>query len=724
MPFPKSFLPALLLLPATLALGQVGFTTHNLTAYTGSPELRAADLNHDGFADLVTGSGTVYLGDGQGGFDQGAQLPAQGGIYEVQIADLNGDGAPDIIACSEASSRNGDFYYLATYLNNGQGVFAAAATTLTVTGCSSIVVGDATGDGKPDVVIGYSNYGSNNNPAAINTVQIYPGLGNGMLGTPVTQSNIDLNAPAQGAQYANCYLTSLLGGTFEDSSLSILVNSTCVALQANTTSASYGTTFVGLSYGESKFTFSQQGAHPWAYLGGSTADLNNDGQLDALFFDNEFAQSASSQLYGFLNQGGGKFTVSDLAGAQSTITGASAYYTGAAAADFNGDGILDVATINQGVSGSNYQGSGISILTGIGKGQFTPSQSWSPSSVTSPATAPFSGYIVSADFNGDGKPDLAAVSAPGVISIYLNTMETSTICPAPSTANTNLICSPSAGASATSPVTVTAASNVSGFTLNRLYLDNVSVYQVDSQSVSTPIQASIGTHNLVLVSYNNKGQAFTASRTFTISAGGDSGCLPSTTGVNICSPATGAVLSTAPGMPITLNAGALTTSGFLTAIRFYEDDAAIATIYNSANTTSFQGTTTGLVTEGTHTLKVVAYTSTGAALTKSEPFTVQLSGRCLPSGAGAVICSPVQNQIVPTTLNVSLGAQVTTGNLTGVRLYVDNQPEFFTGNGGGPQTSYTYTAELGLVPGTHNIVLVAYTSTGTVYTASTTVVAQ
>jgi len=47
-------------------------------------------------------------------------------------------------------------------------------------------------------------------------------------------------------------------------------------------------------------------------------------------------------------------------------------------------------------------------------------------------------------------------------------------------------------------------------------VDNVAVYQVQSQNVSTSQSLSLGTHNIVLVSYNSQGQAFTGSRSITV----------------------------------------------------------------------------------------------------------------------------------------------------------------------------------------------------------------
>lgn len=80
----------------------------------------------------------------------------------------------------------------------------------------------------------------------------------------------------------------------------------------------------------------------------------------------------------------------------------------AAVGDFNGDGILDLAV-------TNYGSGTVSILLGNGDGTFTPAPN-------SPVTVTFDPEsIVVADFNGDGKADLAMENSyyNGVITILL-----------------------------------------------------------------------------------------------------------------------------------------------------------------------------------------------------------------------------------------------------------------------------------------------------------------
>ena len=121
----------------------------------------------------------------------------------------------------------------------------------------------------------------------------------------------------------------------------------------------------------------------------AVADFNGDGKPDMAV-----ANYGADTVTILLGNGNGTFTT---ASTPSAGAGANWVVTG----DFNGDGKLDLAVANLLSSGSG----GVSILLGDGTGHFTLGSS------PNTGDGPFS--LVTGDFNGDGKLDLAVSNSVG-----------------------------------------------------------------------------------------------------------------------------------------------------------------------------------------------------------------------------------------------------------------------------------------------------------------------
>lgn len=119
-------------------------------------------------------------------------------------------------------------------------------------------------------------------------------------------------------------------------------------------------------------------------------DFNKDGKPDVA------VTTLDSSVYLFLGNGDGTFQP-----AQTIVPapGTSHYYTTLAAADFNGDGNLDLALQGAG---------GIVLYLGNGDGTFQPGVT------VSPASANY-GLLAAADLNHDGKPDLVTVGSQTLV---------------------------------------------------------------------------------------------------------------------------------------------------------------------------------------------------------------------------------------------------------------------------------------------------------------------
>jgi len=131
-------------------------------------KLRAADLNKDGKADIVTtnfegGNVTVLLADGKGGFNEapGSPFDSNRQPFAVAIGDVNGDGNPDLAIghySGHITDTSGD--RMTILLGAGNGTFRQAWSQLVPGKAPTRVeIGDVNGDKIADTV--FANYGNN-----------------------------------------------------------------------------------------------------------------------------------------------------------------------------------------------------------------------------------------------------------------------------------------------------------------------------------------------------------------------------------------------------------------------------------------------------------------------------------------------------------------------------------------------------------------------------------
>lgn len=179
--------------------------------------------------------------------------------------------------------------------------------------------------------------------------------------------------------------------------------------------------------------------------------------------------------------------------------------------------------------------------------------------------------------------------------------------------------------------------------------------------------------------------------------------LPPSGGVHICLP----LPNTEVTSPVEISAAASAHAGrHITAMRIYIDNRAVYTSNNDPIDTHLN------IAVGQHLLAVVAYDNQGSSYKATEFFTVTSgNGFCLPTGAGAKICSPSSNSTVLSPVMVSAGARPTSGRITAIRLYIDNTA-VFTSDNTTQQNYYSINTSLTLSPGTHHLVELAYQSTG------------
>lgn len=133
--------------------GRGNFTdvTERLPGRATSNTVVAADLNGDGFPDLVVanaGPDFVWMNDGTGHFadESAARLPGVDDVsQDIAVGDVNGDGFPDLAFGNEEQNR--------LYLNDGKGVFSDAPLPRRSTPeeTRDVDLADVDGDGDLDL---------------------------------------------------------------------------------------------------------------------------------------------------------------------------------------------------------------------------------------------------------------------------------------------------------------------------------------------------------------------------------------------------------------------------------------------------------------------------------------------------------------------------------------------------------------------------------------------
>lgn len=141
----------------------------------GPVSVTAADVNGDGFQDLITANGasgtlSVLINDGDGTFAAPVVYDAGTQPTSVTVADMNGDSFPDLVVTDTA----GDSVLI--LLNDGSGGFAAPLVQPVGAGPVAVSVTDVDGDGHADVLVANRDD---------NTAGVLLGLGDGSFVAPV-----------------------------------------------------------------------------------------------------------------------------------------------------------------------------------------------------------------------------------------------------------------------------------------------------------------------------------------------------------------------------------------------------------------------------------------------------------------------------------------------------------------------------------------------------------
>ncbi len=389
---------------------------------TVNPEgIAVSDLNHDGHLDLAVANGfgntvSVLLGNGDGTFRPKVDYQVGSEPYGITTADLNGDGYADIVTADYRGTvsvllNKGDGTFLpstiyglgysvgqpfrvtaapleagskpslavaatsGTYIlvNNGDGTFQAAQGYEPPS--SSVVLADIDGDGNTDLAVagGYVDDGGSGG------VSIITGKGHGSF-------------VAARAYVATYFLTSVALGDFNGDGILDLAAIGGDASPLATLSGEGGGVFSPPVF--RRVIPNAPGFSGLDHFAVAAGDFNRDGKVD-LALVNGVVSAQNLQI--LLSDGHGHFIIG------KSYPVANGYSSDVTVADFNNDGIPDLA-----VSGNDE----VQILLGDGDGTFHSVSFY-------PGDGIFLRLAVG-DFNGDGKPDFAVANPDSFsVSIYL-----------------------------------------------------------------------------------------------------------------------------------------------------------------------------------------------------------------------------------------------------------------------------------------------------------------
>ena len=424
------------------------------------------------------------------------------------LADFNRDGYPDMAVSNEPSSQGGQPLTIDIFFNNHSGGFGAA-TTYTVPSNGPMIAADVNGDGWPDLVIAPGD-------GTVNTILLNNGDGTFRVGTaPATKmapslfvggdfnkdGKVDL-AAVEGNQIE--ILLNNGNGTFRSGQLLTMVAGAPNAVVADfdgdgnidIANAEATKTLVWWGKGDGTFAAPLQLPRPNSdtLYWIAAADFNNDGLPDLAVSSNGNDTNCDP------NNGPicGTTTAhiyKNLGGRKFTLLPTS-YTMGPAH-----DGLLFAADLNGDLSPdlvNLFNAAGVfsgdlSYRLGNGNGTFgAENQIDSPSAVD----------VEFRDLNLDSRTDLVVPEyfPSGEVNVYLASNGYKN-CTGASSASLNAkICTPANSATVSSPVLITAAGNSPvGVKRLEVWVDGKKVYQKLGDQMNKRIAMSAGTHRLVVV---------------------------------------------------------------------------------------------------------------------------------------------------------------------------------------------------------------------------------
>lgn len=381
-----------------------------LSADLGTKAVALGDLNGDEIVDIAAlnaGASTVtlFFGEGDLNFGNRTAVPIGAGPEDIGLADLDDDGALDLIIAESFADTDGA---IAVLLGNGDGTFRESQAFQAGNTPNGVAIGEMNGDGIPDIVATNRRSGD---------VSILLGRGNGGFADartfvadaePVTLALADMDDDGATDVVA---ITDAKSGTAArvrnqgsgslDAVENVLVGVTPSALAAGDVNddavpdivvgTSTGTVLIYSPQVEGGFAIIESLAIGGVFPSLVAVDLDGDAVLDLAIADQDGARAVIVK-----GLGGARFGTPRSVALQQRP---SAITSG----DFNADGRVDLAVTTSGPSGPiDPPSPKVTVLLRQADGTYVAGM---PVDVEASPSA-----IVAADFNGDGRDDLAVTN--------------------------------------------------------------------------------------------------------------------------------------------------------------------------------------------------------------------------------------------------------------------------------------------------------------------------
>ncbi len=380
------------------------------------------DLNGDGTPDLVvansfssaSSSVSVLLATGGGSFQPRVDVPAGSQAKAVVVADLNGDGHLDIATANYGGGN------ASVLLGHGDGTFAPHVEYAAGTSPDGIAAADLDGDGDLDLAV--ANYQSvnvtvlrNGGAGTFSTLSTLSaaGFATGVVATDLSGDGLpDIAVAEQGSYYISVYL-STGEGTFQPrqdvravgqpASIAVAdvdgdgaVDLVAAAPDLNTVEVHRGNGVGGFFAGETFGT----GTYPWSV---ALADLTGDGRPEVATAD--YTASTATVL-------------TNTSAASVSRAGAPAA-TPPAAGEYPAS-VLAVWAPAARLAGANAGQTRASLTSSRPPADRAPATTtFAPEFSTPFISYPLDGTpsdAVTADVNGDGRPDVVTCLTGGVLA--------------------------------------------------------------------------------------------------------------------------------------------------------------------------------------------------------------------------------------------------------------------------------------------------------------------